>query len=438
MKMTDIILQKRNGNVLTKEELTFFVNGYIDGSIPDYQASALLMAIYFQGMKMEETVQFTKLVMNSGDIIDLQSIPGIKVDKHSTGGVGDKTTLILLPLVASTGVNIAKLTGKGIGHTGGTVDKLNSFKGVKTELSIELFKNNLKEIGIGLTGQTQNLVPADKKLYALRDVTGTVKNIPLIACSIMSKKLASGSDAIVLDVKCGKGAFMTDENEATALAKEMVAIGKGMDKKVVAVISNMNQPLGNAIGNNLEAIEAIEVLKNNGPEDITKLTLELGVQMMLLSGLYTDRKVAMDVLHRKLISGEALQKQKELIHSLGGEGTEIDNHDLFQKARIIENVTSQSSGYVQHLDARTIGEISMNLGAGRKKKSSPIDLSAGIVLHKKEGDEIKKGELLATLYTNKSDATQQAKQDLIEAYEIGSQKPVPQKLIFNIITDKDV
>jgi len=418
MNMTEVIAKKRDGGSLTEKELTFFINGLTNGDIPDYQTSALLMAIYLNKMNSRETATLTRLMMESGDQIDLSAITGIKVDKHSTGGVGDKTTLVLAPLVASTGVPVAKMTGKGLGHTGGTVDKLESFAGIHTALDQKAFIKQVKKIGIALTGQSGNLVPADQQLYALRDVTATVDNRSLIAASIMSKKLASGADAIVLDVKVGNGGFNPDVASAQKLAKTMIAIGKKMNRKTVAVISRMDQPLGHAVGNGLEVIEAIETLKGNGPKDLVDLSLELGSQMLLLSKKVTTKTAAKKLLKKQLSSGAALKLFKKFIKAQGGDISLIDNYDQFPTAKYTQEIIAPTSGWVNGLTARTVGLASMQLGAGRQKKSDPIDLAAGVYLHKKIGSKVKKGDVLATLYTNKKKQLQSAMELILPAWRI--------------------
>lgn len=433
MQMTDIIAKKRDGQTLSEEELDFFISGYVDGSIPDYQAAALLMAIYLKGMKAKETSTLTRLMMLSGDVIDLSEIKGIKVDKHSTGGVGDKTTLVLAPLVASLGIPVAKMTGKGLGHTGGTVDKLTSFKKIKTALSQKAFIQQVQKYNIALSGQSGNLVPADQKLYALRDVTSTVDNISLIAGSIMSKKLASGADAIVLDVKVGNGGFNPDVAAAKKLAKSMIRIGQELDRQTVAVLSRMDQPLGNAVGNAIEVIEAIETLKGNGPKDLIDLCLELGCQMLLLSGKYTSRRKAMADLKKQLKSGAALDMFRTLIKIQGGDTKAIDDYSKFPTAKYTHDVIATESGWVTEVTARTVGLASMQLGAGRQKKEDPIDLSAGIYLHRKIGQRIKKGDKIATLYTNKKDKIEEVAELLKTAWVLGGRKVAAKSIIVEVI-----
>jgi pyrimidine-nucleoside phosphorylase len=398
--MYDVIMKKRRGEKLTKAEIEFFIKGFTEGKIPDYQVSALLMAVFFNKMNKEETVELTMAMVNSGDVIDLSKIKGIKVDKHSTGGVGDKTSICLTPLVASLGVPVAKMSGRGLGHTGGTIDKLESFKGFSVELTEDQFVNNVNSINIAIMGQSVNLVPADKKLYALRDVTGTVDNMSLIASSIMSKKIASGADAIVLDVKVGDGAFMKTPEAAKELAKEMVDIGNAIGRKTIGVISDMDQPLGNAIGNNLEVIEAIELLKGNGPKDLLELTLTIGSNMLICAKKASNIQEGRKLLLENIKNGKGLEKLKEFINAQGGDISPIDNIDKFPKAKYIKEVLCPADGYISKTNAEAFGLIAMELGAGRVTKESTIDLSVGLVLNKKRGDKVKKGDILAFIHSN--------------------------------------
>ncbi len=426
--MTDIIAKKRDGGTLSEAEISFFITGVTNGSIPDYQSSALLMAIYLKKMKPRETTYLTRCMMESGDQINLAKIPGTKVDKHSTGGVGDKTTLVLTPLVAACGVPVAKMTGKGLGHTGGTMDKLEAFAGIRTALNQAEFIKQVKKLGLAVSGQSGNLVPADQHLYALRDVTSTVDNLSLISASIMSKKLASGADAIVLDVKVGNGGFNPTVAAARKLAKTMIRIGEQMDRKTVAVISRMDQPLGRAVGNSLEVIEAIETLKGNGPKDLVDLSIELGVQMLLLSGKFSNKTAAKKVLKQQLKSGAALKMFKKFIKAQGGDIAGIKDYERFPGAKYTLEVMAPKSGWINGLTARTIGLGSMKLGAGRQKKTDPIDLGAGIYLHKKIGEKVKTGERLATLYTNRKKTLQEVEDLITPAWSIGTRavkaKPV--------------
>ncbi|MBE1554067.1 pyrimidine-nucleoside phosphorylase [Sporosarcina limicola] len=399
-RMVDIIEKKRNGEMLSKEEITFFVNGYTDESIPDYQASAFLMAVYFKGMTAEEQGYLTMAMVESGDQIDLSAIEGIKVDKHSTGGVGDTTTLILVPLVAACGVPVAKMSGRGLGHTGGTLDKLEAIEGFHIELTEEQFVQQVNDLKLAVIGQSGNLTPADKKLYALRDVTATVDSIPLIASSIMSKKIAAGADAIVLDVKTGEGAFMKTKEDAIALAESMVAIGKQVGRNTMAVISDMSQPLGFAIGNSLEVIEAIETLKGEGPEDLTELCLVLGSKMIVAGGKAASIDEARTMLKAVITDGSALELFGKLIEAQGGNAKVIHDTTLLPSAKYQIEVPSLTSGYVTKMEADDIGVAAMLLGAGRATKEDEIDFAVGIVLKKKIGDAVQVGEPLAIIHSN--------------------------------------
>ncbi len=434
MRMYDIIEKKRNGGTLSYEEIHYFVDGYSKGEIPDYQVSALLMAIYFQKMTDKETAVLTEAMVNSGDTIDLSEIKGIKVDKHSTGGVGDTTTLIVGPIVAAAGVPVAKMSGRGLGHTGGTLDKVESFDGLSIDMSSEKFINNVNTNKIALAGQTGSLAPADKKLYALRDVTATVENISLIASSIMSKKIASGADAIVLDVKTGSGAFMKSEEDSFELAREMIDIGTHMDRETVAVITDMDQPLGNAIGNALEVIEAIETLRGHGPEDLTELCLVLGAQMLVLGKKANTAEEARVILEDILHSNKGIEKLKEMVEAQGGNPDFVDNTDLFKKPSIIEPLLSEKAGYVEGIKADDIGKAALVLGAGRETKESEIDLSVGIILKKKIGDYIEKGEPIAMMYAKDEKEQKQAEEMVLNAYHIVDHKVEPKKLIKGIVT----
>lgn len=423
MRMYDIIIKKRNGNSLTKEEIDFFIEGYTRGEIPDYQASALTMAIYFQGMNAEETANLTLAMANSGDVLELSEIKGIKVDKHSTGGVGDKTSLVLAPMVAALGVPVAKMSGRGLGHTGGTIDKLESFSGFETGISKELFIKNVNEIGIALAGQTGNLAPADKKLYALRDVTGTVENLSLIASSIMSKKIASGADAIVLDVKTGSGAFMKTREQSLALAKAMVGIGKMVGRNTSAVISNMDEPLGYAVGNALEVKEAIDTLKGKGPEDLVTLCLELGAQMVVAAGVAASIEQAKEMLKATIDNGAALNKLAEFVEAQHGNKEAVYDTSLLPTAAITEEFFAKEEGYVSKIICDRVGICAMVLGGGRETKESVIDLAVGIVLHKKVGDYVKKGESIATFYANDSKKLRDSLERFEGTYILSKEKP---------------
>ena len=400
MHFVDIIEKKKRKEELTDEEIAFWISGYVGGSIPDYQVSALLMAIVLNGMTDREISTLTRCMMNSGDIIDLSSIEGVKVDKHSTGGVGDKTSLSLMPMVASCGVKVAKMSGRGLGHTGGTLDKLESIPGFSISLTEEQFVNQVSDIGIALIGQTANLVPADKKIYALRDVTGTVDSIPLIASSIMSKKLASGADVIVLDVKYGNGAFMETMEKAEELSDQMIRIGESFGKKVAACISSMDQPLGNAVGNALEVREAIDTLKGQGPKDFTELCVVTGAVILEQAGVGT-REECVAMMEDSISSGRALEVLKAMIKAQGGDERVVDDPDLLPKARYVTKLKSYRNGYVHDLPAKPIGILAMNLGAGREHIDDVVDPAVGIVLNKKVGDFVARGEELAFVYHNK-------------------------------------
>ncbi|KFZ25647.1 MAG: Pyrimidine-nucleoside phosphorylase [Candidatus Izimaplasma bacterium HR2] len=431
MRMVDLIEKKRDGYELTKEEIIFIIENYTNKIIPDYQMSSLLMAIYFKGMTTEESSALTEAMLNSGDVIDLSVVHGIKVDKHSTGGVGDKTTLVLGPLVASCGAKVAKLSGRGLGHTGGTLDKLESIEGLSIDIEIEDFVKQVNEIGIAVAGQTANLTPADKLLYALRDVTATVPSIPLIASSIMSKKLASGSDVIVLDVKIGEGAFMKTIEDARKLSKVMVGIGNSFGKKVVAFITDMSQPLGYAVGNKLEVLEAINTLKGDGPEDLTELCNEIGAYMVYAGGIVSTLEEAKKLVDEKVTSGAALDKQLEFIKAQGGILGDLD--DFIHVKEIIE-VKAEADGYISDIDALTIGVAAMKLGAGRETKEDEIDPDVGIVLNKKVGDKVSKGDTLAILYNNKDDIESIIK-EVIGAFIITNEVVKKKSIIFEIITE---
>ena len=401
MDIVEIITAKKDKKALTKEQIHFFIKGYLDKTIEDYQASALLMAITINGMTSEETAYLTEEMRVSGEVWDLSDIPGLKVDKHSTGGVGDKVSLILGPLVASCGAKMAKMSGRGLGHTGGTLDKMESIPGMRINLSKEEFKKQVKEIGVCIIGQSKDIDPADKKLYELRDVTGTVQSIPLIASSIMSKKLASGADCILLDVKCGKGAFMKTYEDAKILATEMVNIGKELKKNVKAEITDMNQPLGKAVGNSLEIKEVIETLKGNGPKDLEEICLSSGAILLTQAELFKTTEDARKALVENIKNGKAFEKFKEFVKAQGGDVEYIDHPEKFPVSKNLIEIKSESEGYIKTIDALAIGLGSCHLGGGRIKITDVIDMSAGIILNKKVGDFVKKGELLCTLHTNK-------------------------------------
>ncbi len=433
MRMYDIIMKKRNGGALTKEEIDHFVQGYTEGKIPDYQASALLMSIYFQKMNESETKDLTESMVKSGEEVDLSKIEGTKVDKHSTGGVGDTTTMVLAPLVASAGVPVAKMSGRGLGHTGGTLDKLESIEGFSVQLSMEEFVQSVNEKKIAVAAQTADLAPADKKLYSLRDVTATIDDISLIASSIMSKKIAAGSDAIVLDVKAGSGAFMKEYDEAVELGKSMVDIGNGLGRKTIAVVSAMDQPLGRAVGNSLEVKEAIKTLKGEGPEDLTELCLTLGSHMLVLSGEVEEEKEGRELLKELLENGKALEKFKEFVSNQGGHPDVLDDPGLLPQAEGTYVFKAERSGYVQRIDALEVGLSALSLGAGRETKESEIDLSVGIELERKVGDEVKEGETLATIHHNDKDRLEEARERLEKAFQIGEEKKEPRPLIYDVI-----
>lgn len=433
MRMVDIIEKKRDGQILTKEEIEFFIEGYTNGDIPDYQASSLAMAIFFQDMNEEERAALTMAMVNSGDVIDLSKINGIKVDKHSTGGVGDTTTLVLAPLVAAVGVPVAKMSGRGLGHTGGTIDKLESIDGFHVEISEADFIKLVNEDQVAVIGQTGNLTPADKKLYALRDVTGTVNSIPLIASSIMSKKIAAGADAIVLDVKTGNGAFMKTLEDAEALAHAMVSIGNNVGRNTMAIISDMSQPLGRAIGNALELKEAIDTLNGQGPEDLTELVLTLGSQMVVLAERANTLEEARQLLNEAIENGSALDKFKTFLENQGGDASVVNLPELLPTAEYQIDYKAKSSGVVSELIANEIGVASMMLGAGRQTKEDDIDLSVGIVLNKKVGDKVNVGESLLTIHSNRENVDDVIKK-LDESIEIKAQAKTP-TLIHKIITE---
>ena len=422
MRMIDIIAKKRDGAALTQEEIDFFVHSYTCGDLPDYQAAALLMAIYLRGMDRQETVDMTCAMAASGDQVDLSSIPGTKVDKHSTGGVGDKTTLIVAPIVASCGVKVAKMSGRGLGHTGGTVDKLESIPGYRTQLTEEEFLSVVQKTGLSLIGQSGELAPADKKLYALRDATATVESKSLIAASIMSKKLAAGADCILLDVKCGNGAFMKTQEEAMELAKEMVSIGKMAGRRTAALITDMDIPLGNTIGNALEVEEAVETLCGRGPEDLTQVCIALAAHLLMLAGL-GEEAYCTDLVYRTLESGKAYEKLLEVVKAQGGDISAIKDLTKLPKAAYRQTVDAETAGYVTSMDAQQCGKASVLLGAGRSSKEDGIDYGAGIRLLKKTGDYCKKGEALAILYTSDKAAFQEAAAVLSKAYIFSDTKP---------------
>ena len=428
MRMYDIIKKKRDGGALSKEEIDFFIKGYVDGSIPDYQASAFCMAVFYSGMTEEETASLTLSMAHSGDTVDLSRFGTLSADKHSTGGVGDKTTLIVAPICASLGCVMAKMSGRGLGHTGGTIDKLESIEGFNTALSPEEFFTQVEKTGIAVVGQTGNLTPADKKLYALRDVTATVDSLPLIASSIMSKKLAAGAHNIVLDVKCGSGAFMKTPEDAEALATEMVKIGKMCGRNTRAVITNMNRPLGNNIGNALEVQEAIDVLKNSGPEDLREVCLALATEIVA-STKGISREEAEILTNDALTSGKAYNKFIEWVKAQGATQNELS----FKKADYTYDVIAETDGYIVSSDAEKIGISAVILGAGREKKEDTIDMSAGIILNKKTGDKVTKGDTIATLYSCNKNSFEGAKKQFLDALEFSENEPIKEPLIYKVV-----
>jgi pyrimidine-nucleoside phosphorylase len=427
--MYDLIMKKRNSLELSKEEISYIIKEYVAGNIPDYQMSAFLMTIYFKGMSKEETLYMTMEVAHSGDMVDLSSIKGVKVDKHSTGGVGDKTTLIIAPIVASLGVKVAKMSGRGLGHTGGTVDKLESIPNFKTILSREEFFNIVNKIGVSVIGQSGNLAPADKKLYALRDVTATVDSIPLIAISIMSKKLAAGNDCILLDVKTGSGAFMKTVDSAIELAKEMVDIGSNAGKNTLALITDMDIPLGYNIGNSLEVIEAVETLRGRGPKDLTEVCIQLSANMLYLAGKGSIEE-CIHLANRAIEDGSAYNKFIEMVEAQGGDSNVIKDVDKFEKSKYVFEVKSEYSGYIHSMDTESLGIASVMLGAGRETKDSIIDFSAGIIINKKYGEYIEAGEVLATMYANDESLFKAAAKKYLEAIEIKNIRPEIKPLIY--------
>ena len=431
MRALDIIINKRNGLELTKEEIDFFIEGFTNGEIDNYQASALTMAIYFRGMTDTEATHLTNAMLHSGDILDLSVIEGVKVDKHSTGGVGDKTTLVVGPLVASLGGKVAKMSGRGLGHTGGTLDKLEAIPGYDISLSEEEFVNQVNNIGIAVVGQTGVLAPADKKLYALRDVTGTVESIPLIASSIMSKKLASGADAICLDVKVGSGAFMKNIDDASKLATLMVQIGKNCGKDMTAILTNMEEPLGRAVGNSIEVIEAINTLNGNGPKDFHDLCIEVASHLVMAAKICDTKEEAITLVEQQIANKEGLKTLARLVEAQGGDSSYIFEPSKFIDSKYHIEVISKQSGYVTHIDALAIGNAAMMLGAGREKIGDNVDHSVGIILNKKVNDKIGEGESLATLYANKENV-EEVINVVLNAYTIGKNL-VDSQLILKII-----
>ena len=433
MKIIDIIEKKKLGSALTEEEIKFFIDGVMNGSIEDYQTSALLMAIYFKGMNIDETTWLTKYMVESGEILDLSKISDNIIDKHSTGGVGDKITLMFLPLMAASELYTAKLSGRGLGHTGGTIDKLESIPNFRTDLSIKEFKDKVKKHHTAIAAQTLSLAPADGKLYALRDVTSTVDIIPLIASSVVSKKIASGANHIILDVKYGSGAFLKTAKEAEILSKVMVEVGKRLNRNICAVISSMNQPLGRAVGNSVEIQEVIEFLKGNMEPDLREITYTLCFKAFEKAGKISDKKEAYKYLDNLIKSGKALEKFKEIVASQGGNTDIINNYKKLPQASIKYEVKAKKSGFVQNIDALKVAKACKNLGAGREKKSDSIDYSAGIYLTQKYGEPVCKGETIAVIYTNKKDTIKDAEKLIISAFEISDAQPKKLSLIYKII-----
>lgn len=434
MNMLEILYQKREGGKLSKEQIDYFIKNYTAGAIPDYQAAALLMAIFFQDVDREETFYFTDAMMRSGEVMDLSDIPGIKVDKHSTGGVGDKTTLVVAPLCAACGVPVAKMSGRGLGFTGGTVDKLESIPDFQTSLEQTRFRQIVKETGMAVIGQSAHIAAADKKLYALRDATATVDNRGMITASIMSKKLAAGSDAILLDVKCGQGAFMKSRQEAEALAKTMVEIGKAAGKKTAAFVTDMDQPLGLSVGNAVEVIEAIETLKGNGPADITHLAVSLAGYMVYLGEKADSHQEGMEKVRTCIASGEGLRKLEEFIRAQGGNSRVTEDYSLFPQPAFRMELKAERDGWVCQIRADVIGSASQLSGAGREKKEDDVDLSAGIVLHKKVGDPVKREDILAVVCGNDKEKLRAAVEKARSAFDIGEKKPHVPELIKELIS----
>lgn len=431
--MLDLIRRKREGQALTPAEIEAMIQGYTAGTIPDYQMAAFLMAVYFRGLNQEETAALTRAMVASGERIDWSSIPGVKVDKHSTGGVADTTTLVLAPLVAAAGVPVVKMSGRGLGHTGGTIDKLEAIPGFRVRLSQEEMVRQVKEIGLAITAQTGNLVPADGKLYALRDVTATVESIPLIASSVMSKKIAAGADAIVLDVKVGSGAFMPDLASARELARTMVALGREVGRRVRAVITNMDEPLGMMVGNALEVREAIAILSGGGPQELREVCLTLGSQMLLLAGAAGSNREGRRLLENLLAGGQGLKKFQQFIAAQGGDPDVVDNPQLLPQAGEKVTVAARSSGYISAVQTRLVGEAALLLGAGRLTKENPIDLAVGIELKKRRGDYVSAGEPLAVFHVNDRTNLEAARERFLAAYTLAPEPPAPQPLVYEII-----
>lgn len=433
MRMYDVIEKKKRGEELTAEEISYAVQGYVKEEIPDYQMSAFLMAVYFQGMTDKELLLLTDCMAKSGDMVDLSGIEGIKVDKHSTGGVGDKTTLVVAPLVAACGGKVAKMSGRGLGFTGGTIDKLESIPGLRTEMEQEEFFRIVNKLGLAVIGQSADIAPADKKLYALRDVTATVDSIPLIAASIMSKKLAAGSDKIVLDVTVGSGAFMKNLEDAVVLAEKMVSIGEGAGRETVAILTNMDVPLGIAVGNDLEVLEAIRTLKGEGPEDFQEICEIFAKEMLVLGGIGNEEECG-KMVKKALAEGKGLEKFQKMVEMQGGDSSYIQQPEKFEKAEYSIDLLSEKDGYIQKMDTERCGKTAVMLGAGRETKEAAIDSSAGIDFFKKSGDKVAQGEVIATLYASKEEVLKPALQYLAESYCFSVEKPEPQKSVFARVT----
>jgi pyrimidine-nucleoside phosphorylase len=433
MRTVDLIHKKRDGEELTAEEISYLVESYNTGDIPDYQISAFLMAVYFAGMTDREVSALTDSIVRTGETVDLSSIPGVKVDKHSTGGVGDKTTLIVAPLAAACGVIVPKVTGRALGHTGGTLDKLESIPGLRTDLSLDEFRTQLREIGVAFIGQSAKVAPADGKLYSLRDVTATVESIPLIASSIMSKKLTLGSDALVLDVKVGAGAFMKRQTDARKLAQMMVGIGRRVDRRVQALITDMNQPLGYAVGNAVEVMEVSQVLHNEGPDDLKRLSLELAARMVFLAKLVPTLDDAREMVLQKLADGSAFRKFRDVVTAQGGDPKSLDKFELLPNATGMREISSPRAGYVTAIDAEDIGAASGLMGAGRDKKEDKIDPAVGVILEAKIGDKVEAGSVLCRLYYTKEEGVDEAADMVEDAFRISNQKPDERELILEVV-----
>jgi pyrimidine-nucleoside phosphorylase len=433
MRTVDLIHRKRGGEELAPEEITFLVNGYTSGDIPDYQMSAFLMAVFFSGMTDREVSALTDCMIQSGAVLDLSDIPGVKIDKHSTGGVGDKTSLVVAPIAAAAGVIVPMISGRSLGHTGGTLDKLESIPGFRTDLTVEQFRAQLKSLGLCFIGQTEEIAPADKKLYALRDVTATVESIPLISSSIMSKKMAEGIDALVLDVKVGNGAFMKKQVDARRLAQMMVGVGRRLDRKVQALITDMNQPLGYAVGNALEVMEASQTLQNAGPSDLTRLSLELAARMIFLGKKAASLEEARQIAETKIVDGSAYKKFKQVVQAQGGNAQALDRFELLPNATGMREIAAPRAGYVSAIQAEDIGRASTMMGAGRNRKEDGIDPAVGVILEVKIGEKVDSGAVLCRLYYTREDGLDEAAEMVEDAFRISQTKPEPRELILEVI-----